>query len=155
MDGKPKTFHLKCDNQGPTLTVLKTTEGYIFGGYIDKSFTSGSQYLKSKKAFIFTLNCHAKLKPMKFDILPDHVDYAAYDGPSWGPEFGVGCDIFICDKSNLIPVTINGKSYNYPCNVDKNVCLVGAFDYIVRDYEVFKCEYEPSSSTTISRLKTL
>jgi len=77
---------------------------------------------------------------MKFSILPEHVEYAAYDSPSWGPEFGLGSDIFLCNKANIIPVTINGKSYKYPDNVDKKTCLVGALDYLVSDWEVFRCE---------------
>ena len=28
-----KKFHSLCDNKGPTLTVIKSTTGYIFGGY--------------------------------------------------------------------------------------------------------------------------
>jgi len=26
-------FHRLCDNQGPTMTVIKSTGGYLFGGY--------------------------------------------------------------------------------------------------------------------------
>ena len=34
-----ETFHLKCDNKGPTITVVKSG-GYIFGGFTEKSWTS-------------------------------------------------------------------------------------------------------------------
>eukprot|EP00957_Ditylum_brightwellii_P175044 13327643-Ditylum_brightwellii.AAC.1 len=37
-------FHAKCDNQGPTLTVIRTTGGYIFGGYCDTPWSSASGY---------------------------------------------------------------------------------------------------------------
>jgi len=29
------TFHEKCDDHGPTITIIRTTEGYIFGGFCD------------------------------------------------------------------------------------------------------------------------
>ena len=32
----PKDFHKKCDNQGPTITLIKTDNGRKFGGYISK-----------------------------------------------------------------------------------------------------------------------
>ena len=33
-----ETFHWKCDNKGPTVTVVKSG-GYIFGGFTEKSWT--------------------------------------------------------------------------------------------------------------------
>ena len=33
-----ETFHSKCDNKGPTITVVKSG-GYIFGGYTEESWT--------------------------------------------------------------------------------------------------------------------
>merc|ERR1719174_741410 len=71
-----KDFHLKCDNQGPTLTVIKTTEGYIFGGYIDQSFKSSNKYMSSRKSFLFTLNCYSKLEPSIFPIKSECYDFA-------------------------------------------------------------------------------
>ena len=34
----PETFHDKCDNQGPTLTVAESDTGKIFGGYTNLSW---------------------------------------------------------------------------------------------------------------------
>ena len=34
-----ETFHSKCDNKGPTVTVVKSG-GYIFGGFTENSWTS-------------------------------------------------------------------------------------------------------------------
>ena len=34
-----QTFHSKCDNKGPTITVVKSGE-YIFGGFTEQSWTS-------------------------------------------------------------------------------------------------------------------
>ena len=32
-----KSFHKYCDNKGPTLIVIKSSEGWIFGGYTTRS----------------------------------------------------------------------------------------------------------------------
>ena len=44
---EPSQFHSRCDNKGPTVTVIKTTAGYLFGGYADLSWTSANQYQSS------------------------------------------------------------------------------------------------------------
>ena len=37
-DYTAKSFHECCDDQGPTLILFKSTEGYIFGGYTTQSW---------------------------------------------------------------------------------------------------------------------
>lgn len=52
-------FHKHCDNQGPTLTLIESTKGYIFGGYITISWespTSGTYKGNDDNAFIFSVN---------------------------------------------------------------------------------------------------
>ena len=38
-----ESFHDHCDDKGPTLVIIKSIEGWIFGGYTTKSW-SGSMY---------------------------------------------------------------------------------------------------------------
>ena len=38
---KAKSFHECCDDKGPTLVVIKSTSGYIFGGYTTQSWSGG------------------------------------------------------------------------------------------------------------------
>ena len=37
-------FHSHCDNKGPTVTLFKTTDGNIFGGYTSVSCDTSSGY---------------------------------------------------------------------------------------------------------------
>ena len=39
------SFHQRCDGAGATVTVVKTTDGHVFGGYADKSWSSGNSYV--------------------------------------------------------------------------------------------------------------
>ena len=34
-----KSFHEYCDNKGPTLMVVKSSGGWIFGGYTTESWS--------------------------------------------------------------------------------------------------------------------
>jgi len=45
LDGfKAADFHRKCDNIGKTLTLIKTTKGYIFGGFTSESWAHTGDY---------------------------------------------------------------------------------------------------------------
>ena len=37
-ENKSRLFHECCDDKGPTLTIIKSTEGWIFGGYTTQSW---------------------------------------------------------------------------------------------------------------------
>ena len=39
-----KSFHKCCDDKGPTLVVIKSSEGWIFGGYTTQSWNEDSIY---------------------------------------------------------------------------------------------------------------
>ena len=49
------SFHAKCDQQPNTLTVIKTTNGFIFGGYTAVAWDSTSRHKIDPNAFIFSL----------------------------------------------------------------------------------------------------
>ncbi len=40
-----KSFHEYCDNKGPTLIVIKSSEGWIFGGYTTESWNGKDQFI--------------------------------------------------------------------------------------------------------------
>ncbi len=42
---KGESFHKYCDNKGPTLIVIKSSEGWIFGGYTTQSWRRWGIYL--------------------------------------------------------------------------------------------------------------
>ena len=54
---KVKIFHKKCDNINGTLTVIKTKEGMIFGGYCSTCWESGEELIKEDlNSFVFSIN---------------------------------------------------------------------------------------------------
>jgi hypothetical protein len=63
-------FHAKCDDKGDTVTIVKSTEGYIFGGYSDQSWKSNGYdcYKSSSCAFLFSIVNPAGIAPMKLHL---------------------------------------------------------------------------------------
>lgn len=52
----PEIFHSKCDGIAPTITIFKTTNDYIFGGYTDRMWDNKSKVLTGTNTFLFSLN---------------------------------------------------------------------------------------------------
>ncbi|KAK8809763.1 hypothetical protein WA158_000706 [Blastocystis sp. Blastoise] len=141
-------FHKYCDNKGETVTLIKhighNNHINIFGGYTDQNWESRtSGYMKSySKEFLFTLSNEHNVPPTQYQ--QHGKGDAIYCSSSYGPTFGGGHDIYICDqchsnndsycnalyyaenntpqKSSLFVNTNNAESANY---------------FIVEDYEVW------------------
>jgi len=79
-------FHATCDGKGPTVTVIKTSEGNIFGGATDGSWGSG--WTSSEVAFLFCIKC---MGPMgRYHLSgPDNYWTASLSSVVQGPTFGV------------------------------------------------------------------
>ena len=58
-------FHKMCDDKSPTICIMKTPKGFIFGGYTTVLFNNKENQelkLKDDKAFVFSLNKREKYK---------------------------------------------------------------------------------------------
>ncbi len=56
-------FHFRCDNQGATLSLIKSEHGKTFGGYTSINWHSkGGYVLGEGKSFIFQLDYNTKHK---------------------------------------------------------------------------------------------
>jgi hypothetical protein len=81
------------------VTIVKSTEGYIFGGYSDQSWESDNQWKSLSRAFLFSIVNPAGLAPMKLPLTGKSNNKAVYCDPSYGPVFGWGGnDLCIRDK---------------------------------------------------------
>lgn len=101
-------FHKLCDNEGETITIVKSTTGYIFGGYRKgdttafRDFADPTGYMLHD--WIFTLK-NPTNQPRQFFYTPKYfkdIFYGAkFDNVKFGPCFGID-DIVIGDKSNTL-----------------------------------------------------
>ena len=53
-------FHSRCDGYGPTVTVVKTKTGILFGGFTSIKINSNGTYVKDPTAFVFNLTNNKK-----------------------------------------------------------------------------------------------
>ena len=98
------TFHNKCNNQGPTLSLIRNTKGYRCGGFTSKSwcnyYNSYSTYTQDSNAFLFSLD----YKEQYFNYDGQN---ALYDYSGLGPN-----QCYLRSHSQHKPTTIH--NYHFP-----------------------------------------
>ena len=132
-----KDFHRYCDNKGPTLIIIKTTNNKIFGGFTPLNW--GKEYTKlyddKNQTFIFSLNLMKK-----YNIIDIKKEAIIWD-ELYGPRFG-------CDDFRINTDMKRGKTYaNKFCNFlsNNNLELTGgkgeSGEFETEELEVFKIVY--------------
>ena len=129
-------FHQLCDNQGPTLTLTKTINNKLFGGFNplnwDNNISSGYIFDKSNKTFIFSLNLKKKYDMNALN------KYSICCSPIVGPDFGH--DDFGFRKNLKEGFVYDNERTNFLSN--KNLELIGEKgekkDFKTEELEVYK-----------------
>jgi len=137
-------FHSRCDNQGPTLTLIQTTDDYIFGGYnpIDWTSNSGGRSENAPEAWLFALRCYAKLPPTLIPIRPEMSSKAIYNNPSYLPTFGHTPDIGIHAGQNGPSNSVNIKeTYKCPEGQNPSEFMTGSPKFEKKEVEIFKIKF--------------
>jgi len=129
------TFHKRCDNKGPTITLVKSGK-YIFGGYAAHSWKSTPGYSPSRKCILFSVTRNQKAystrKPQRAQY--NHKDYL--------PSFGWGLDLYLSDNadqhnwsySNFANAYASPLAYR---SAAAKAFLAGKSHFKVADYEVY------------------
>jgi hypothetical protein len=107
-------FHSKCVDRNNTLTILKAHgSSYIFGGFTSIGWNSSGQYKSDLNAFLFSLT-NKDNQPCKMRQL--NANCSIYFNSGYGPTFGAGHDIYVCDNANVRAgsYTNLGHSYEHP-----------------------------------------
>jgi hypothetical protein len=132
-------FHSRCNNKGPTMTIIRSNNNYLFGGYTAIPWSSDGTYKSDTTAFLFTLTNPHNIPPTKYLIKPANVGNAVHHNGTYGPTFGSGHDMNLANASNS-----NNSSYtNFPAGFDDttgkgNNTFTGARNFTTTDIEVFK-----------------
>lgn len=125
-------FHERCDDFEGSLTIIKTKEGNIFGGYTSLSWDPEDEHEKKDDgAFVFSLN----LEKLYFES--GKKDYSIFCDKNKGPCF-VGMfaisENILKNKSYINPWGIQcftGESYSFEINQGKT-------DFFIEELEVFQ-----------------
>ena len=133
-----KDFHQYCDNKGPNLILIKTTNNKIFGGFTPLSWENKaiSKFDESNQTFIFSLNLNKK-----YDMINNKRKAIQGFSEGYGPNFG---DYDFGLHKNLK----EGESYaNDSCNYlsNHNLDLTGGKgnneSFKTEEFEVFQVLY--------------
>jgi len=121
-------FHTRCDGEGPTVTIIETTSGNVFGGYTAASWSSSSGYGVDSSAFLF------RLRPSRERYSIATTSVAIYRHPSYGPVFG-NTALYIAAEcmDNAKSYVDNGDGYATGTGYVLND---GSHDFRVQDYAV-------------------
>ena len=103
VDGfRANIFHAKCDTVPRLLIIIRSATNYMFGGFTSVAFTAGgpNQYVASddNQSFLFTLTNPHGLVPTMYTL--KSASHTIYSRADYGPTFGSGHDLHICNNSN-------------------------------------------------------
>jgi hypothetical protein len=151
-----KIFHEKCDGSLHTVTLILTIDGWIFGGYTplswgrdDEGEEDSEEDLMSEcakndaslKSFIFTIANPHDVGPRRFLLNPDRCQCAISSHPEWGPTFGAGDDLYVCDECNCQRFSYTGgfgDVYQNDTGLESKTFFTGKGNFVVREIEVFQ-----------------
>ena len=162
--GVAEHFMKACANIGPTVTVIKSHHGHIFGGATDTSWDLNSgyhEYGHSDVAFLFCIECFVAGAGGPYSPHQMHITDPTkaifpniHSGKGvYGPTFGNGHDLHISDTpgagaSGEPSMAWLGKTYACPVGNYGDTACENYFDgpgtgsygtrkFEVDDYEVF------------------
>jgi hypothetical protein len=94
-------FHYKCDNVPRLLVVLRSTSGWVFGGYATAAFPMTGGFVADPTCFLYTLINPHGLAPTLLPVRPDGAD-AVCSGADFGPRYGLNAIVMV-DQPNKDP----------------------------------------------------
>eukprot|EP01084_Bolivina_argentea_P301548 520265_1 len=119
-------FHELCGGYGPTITIIKSNFGHIFGGYTAKKWPSNDEnaflFVKDENAFLFLIRSRNSLQkcPILFEL------NGIVHIKNRGPIFGSTPALCISDKCNTHVIDAGDIRSSYCC---KNMNDDGIFAY--------------------------
>lgn len=127
-----KTFHNNCDGKSPTIYIVKSKEGYVFGGYISQPWKSNSDYTEDNSAFFFSIN-------LKKKYTFTNKKSVFYGNPEYGPVIrgGISMNIHnngLSTNNNFIYLDNTEQGSQFEING-------GNQNFYLLSYEVFQLEY--------------
>jgi len=117
-------WHQKCDGKAPTVTIIKTQEGCLFGGYSDIPWPTGT-HGTSQGTFIFSLTDGKGRLPHR--CLCRYYAEVIRDYPPDSIGFGCGTDIRLYFANPKQSYSAFGSTYHRPDGLkDANAYFAGS-----------------------------
>lgn len=133
-DGMNATkFHELCNNKGPTVCLMKSGHGKIFGGFMPEAWTSRNNYVNNRKIWLFSITNKAKYELQNPD---SQSQYAGYDYYTYGPTFGGGHDLYVSSDFTSNSNYSSKSSYSF----SDNTSFTGGYNFTLTELEVFSLD---------------
>jgi len=133
-------FHSKCDCYQNSFVIIKSTNGNVFGGYTEQNWSHANQFKADPNAFLFSFINQQNTKIVIKSTDPS-LAIAADNG--YGPAFGKGNDLLICNNSNTSNGSYSelGGSYKHPnyaygSNKARSF-LAGCYNFLTTEIEIY------------------
>jgi hypothetical protein len=133
-------FHSKCDGHSNTLTILKAHgTSFIFGGFTSVNWDCSGQFQSDPNAFLFSLT-NKENQPCKINQI--NTTKSILTCSSYGPTFGGGYDIYICDFANTTKHSFSelDDSYQHPQPSQGYSYLAESEYFLLSEIEVYQKE---------------
>ena len=128
-------FHEKCDGIGHTLTLIKSINGNVFGGYTGAAWSSSNIYINDSNSFIFSL-INQSNDPFKANCTVNK--HAICGHSAYGPTYGSGHDFCILSNSNTNQNSYSKFGRSYKCGTYDQSILAGSAYFQTLDIEVLQ-----------------
>jgi len=131
-------FHSKCDGHKNTLTIVKPHgTSYLFGGFTSVTWESSNKFKSDPNAFLFSLTNKGN-KPCKIKQIITTKSIGCH--PDYGPTFGGGHDLHICNNANITAASFSnlGHSYQHPQPSRDQSYLAGSHKFQLSEIKVYK-----------------
>ena len=139
-----RDFHERCDGKCNTLTLVKSANHCIFGGYTGAKWSSNNGFVTDLHAFVFSLKTAAS-NQKSFLARCAESERAIYCKENMGPSFGVN-DISISDmynknKSRLAELNCYQRDEDFDED-DEDITLSDFDHFKTNDIEVYCKQYK-------------
>ena len=146
-DYTAESFHEICDDVSPTLIIIKSSEGWIFGGYTTQCW-SGNCDKDDDQAFLFTLKNPCGVEPTRYKKKANTIA-AISCNPYYSPMFGSN-ELCLENNCNVEQCSIhNYDDHGYECHFEYKLSMLVSADcskeenkFLVSDFEVYTMDIE-------------
>jgi hypothetical protein len=138
-------FHRCCDGHAHTMTLVMSTDDWVFGGYTPVPWNSRNSHASDPdlESFLFTITNPHGLAPQIFPLQAPET--AIHDRANLGPSFGsnaqTGCnDLRVFNQCNRNHGSSSqlGGSYVNDTGLAGNTVFTGEYNFTVKELEVFE-----------------
>lgn len=132
------SFHKFCDDYSPTLLIIKSNYGRVFGGFTDQTWNPTCTAKGSSFSWLFSLD-----EKTKFPIKKEYRYCAIFAKDDYGPTFGNAFDLYLAsDFRSELNYSNLGRGYEAigESELEDSCRLAGSYYFSIAEIEAYGFE---------------